>query len=106
MSLFLPEGLWGDARRLQDARQDVDPWDEMLSHVKGKIDSRPDGRGKEERVTTRDLMEHFLRLSAREMTDQVPRRLAYVMRRLGWQGPDVLWVEGKAMRGYRRDIGD
>jgi hypothetical protein len=103
VSLILPEGLWGEAKQLQDARQDVDPWDELLAHIKGKVDVRPDARGNEERITTRDLLEQHLAIKADRLTEQHPRRLAYVMRRLGWQGPVVLWVDGKAVRGYRRD---
>jgi putative DNA primase/helicase len=106
VSLILPEGLWGEAKQLQDARQDVDPWDELLAHIKGKVDVRPDARGNEERITTRDLLEQHLAIKADRLTEQHPRRLAYVMRRLGWQGPVVLWVDGKAVRGYRRDVGD
>jgi Virulence-associated protein E/Bifunctional DNA primase/polymerase, N-terminal/Primase C terminal 2 (PriCT-2) len=104
VSLFLPEALWGDAKKLQDARQDADPWDEMLSHIKGKVDIRPDGRGYEERITTRDLLEVHLGMKAERLTEQHPRRLAYCMRRLGWHGPDVLWVDNKSTRGYRRDV--
>ena len=100
--LFLPEALWGEAAAVQDSRRDHDAWDDLLAHVKGKIEPRPDGRGNEERVSTRDLLDIHLRLTAREVAGDVPKRLAYVMRRLGWQGPEVLWSDGKAVRGYRR----
>jgi virulence-associated protein E/bifunctional DNA primase/polymerase-like protein/primase-like protein len=102
--LFLPEALWGEARLLQDQRQDQDPWDELLAHVKGKIEPKPDGSGNEERITTRDLLDIHLRISADRLTDQTPKRLAYTMRRLGWHGPTVLWIERHAVRGYRRDV--
>ncbi len=103
--LWLPEVFWQDAAREQERRRDADPWDELLAHAKGKIEPRPDGRGNEERITTRDLMEHHLRIGAERLTDMVPKRLAYTMRRLGWQGPVTLWMDGRAVKGYRRDAG-
>ena len=97
-SLILPPALWGAATTLQDARRDHDPWDDTLEGTLGKLteDSR------EYRISTSELMNGRLKLPVEKQNDVTAKRLAYTMRRLGWDGPKV-YRDGKiTTRGYTR----
>jgi hypothetical protein len=85
-TLKLPEALWSTAAAEQDRRRDQDPWDEMLAGVKGF--DLPDGTGREERISTTELLTLHLRLSADKCNDAAAKRLGYCMVRLGWEKPD------------------
>lgn len=101
VSLTLPERLWGEAARVQAERLDHDPWETVLQSVRGK--EWPISNSQSEfRITTRDLLELHLRLEISKWSDLTAKRLAYAMRRLGWQGPVVFWDNGASHRGYRR----
>lgn len=101
-AIALPANLWDDARALQDARRDRDPWDDALEHIRGKeFPSAYEGE-KEWRISTRDLMDLCLRLPADRQTDVTAKRLAYAMRRLGWDGPRVYRDNDGTVRGYVR----
>jgi hypothetical protein len=105
--LKLPETLWSVAAIEQDKRRDPDPWDEMLANVKGTVCDSADGRGKEERISTTELLKVRLNLPADKCTDAAAKRLSYCMRRLGWEKPEdpirIPGVSGK-VRGFRRPV--
>jgi len=105
-SLTLPEILWGEAATEQDRRMEVDPWDEILAHVKGTICDRADGHSlrQEERVSNTELLKGTLGLTADKCTDAIAKRLAHCMTRLGWERPaDPIRIPGKGkVRGFRR----
>ena len=97
----LPENLWGVAADLQASRVDADPWDDILWNVTGRVFMGKSGQP-EERIATRDLLELKLNVASDRMGDTISKRLAFVMRRLGWQGP-VKMREGEVVRGYFRE---
>lgn len=106
-SLFLPPALWGAAAALQDARRDEDPWDDDLRgieerHLKGRTVLAPDTTGMEYRIATRDILDLVLRLPVERRTDVTAKRVAYSLRRLGWQGPKVLRGEHGSYRGWTK----
>lgn len=105
--LKLPETLWAAAAIEQERRRDHDPWDEILAaNVKGVICDTTDGTGREERVSTADVLKLYLNLPADKITDSAAKRLSFCMARLGWQKPpDPIHIPGKGTaRGYRRKL--
>jgi predicted P-loop ATPase len=99
MSLVLPESLWEEASRQQEARREQDPWEEELISVKGEIypvSSDAPGTGQEERISTKDLLWH-LRKDIANATDYDTKRIGHCMRRLGWTGPKLLRIRDKRM---------
>ena len=108
--LFLPEGLWTQAGLMQDARREADPWEDILAAIvpgdksrNAKLCQSPDGRGMEWRITTRDVLENVLLLPVEKLSDVTAKRVAHIMRRLGWEGPKVFRDSGELYKGYRRD---
>jgi hypothetical protein len=116
--LTIPEGLYGTAADQQEQRLMRDPWEDLLAGVRGK-DVNVDGTSFEERISSKDLLGlGHLGLHADRITDVVTKRLAAVMRRLGWQGPKKMKFEtevwdhpaGKqekksiALQGYWRPV--
>jgi len=95
-SIGLPKELWAVAGAEQDKRLLADPWDDILADKHGQV---IDG---EERVSSWALMRIHLEIGYDRMTDWQAKRLARVMRRLGWDGPKVIWVEGRSQKGYTR----
>ena len=89
-SLELPSHLWAAAANEQDLRRVADPWLDILSEVQG------------ERVASMDIMTRDLGLSRDRVSPVDAGRVASIMRRLGWDGPKMIRVEGKAVRGYER----
>ena len=100
VTTVLDSALWGAVGELQEARRDHDHWDDILRHVEGKIFHI--GDGSEYRISTRDLFELHLRVTADRISDGSAKRLCYAMRRLGWEGPKVIRLSDKTHRGYTR----
>jgi predicted P-loop ATPase len=94
-SLILPEELWPAAQVEQEARLEDDPWLELLSTVRGQ----PTGRL--ERVMTMDLLLK-LEISPERQQQYHLKRIAAVMRKLGWEGPNKFKMGGRVVRGYER----
>lgn len=99
--LFMRETLWGDVGALQDSRREHDPWDDLLDAVIGK--KHMNAYGDEYRITSRDLMELTLKLPAERQNEVAAKRLAFIMRRLGWDGPKSLKTDSGVIRGYTRE---
>ena len=95
-SIGLPKELWAVAGAEQDKRLLADPWDDILADKHGQV---IDG---EERVSSWALMRIHLEIGYDRMTDWQAKRLARVMRRLGWDGPKVIWIDGRSQKGYTR----
>jgi len=111
VSLMLPEALWGDAGEAQRERLDHDPWEDILSAVAGKTDNgkgkqflSPDGRALEARVLSQNLLQIFLSLPPEKWTDVTAKRVAFIMRRLGWDGPKVMREGEYRGRGFTRIV--
>lgn len=102
-SVMLGAELWGKAAELQASRVDQDPWDDLLADVVGKALVNGNGQP-EERISSRDLLELHLKIAADKQHDNLNKRLAYVMRRLKWEGPIVLRSDSGQFRGYSRPI--
>jgi hypothetical protein len=87
--------------RAEIAGQNTDPWQQTLGRVRGKVDF--DGL---ERVSTQALLD-TLEVPQRSRTASTCRRLAKVMRELGWSAVRVrdLTRGGykEQVRGYARD---
>jgi hypothetical protein len=95
--LNLPASLWSTAAIEQDKRRDHDPWDDMLAPVKGMLIEG------EERISTSDLFAIHLNIPADKRTDTNAKRLAFCMKRLGWEKPDnPLRIGADKVRGFRR----
>lgn len=104
-SLELPERLWAVARAEQEKRQEQDPWDDLLAGIKGEIcpsNDANDRDGCEERIASTQLLFSGLGLDASRTGDREAKRLAYCMRRLGWEGPKRMRIKGQLVRGYSR----
>lgn len=96
VSIVLRRELWNVARVEQEAREELDPWDDILAEVIGDIEQG------EERVTSRDLLGTVLGIHQSKLLDRDSKRLGKCMRRLGWEGPDAMRISGKIVKGYRR----
>jgi hypothetical protein len=68
----------------------LDPWVDILAGVGG------------DRIASRDLMALHIGITPDRMSTADTHRLAAVMRHLGWGGPKMLRLEGRAVRGYER----
>ena len=100
-SIQLPEELWATAASEQEARTQEDPWLDVLGKVTGEE------KGGFERVATETLFsEEFLGIPPSHRQSYHPKRIAIVMRKLGWDGPKKIRISGKAQRGYERPVGD
>ncbi len=106
VSLILSSQLWGDALSAQDARMVHDPWLDMLSGAQSRETYEvPDGTGRREwRLPTTELLSGRLGLATDRLTDATSKRLSYVMKQLGWNGPDKKWIDGKAVRAYTKKV--
>src|SRR5262249_52795066 len=101
--LVLPKELWTDARAAQDQRMEHDPWLDTLGDVQGT--PTEDGRTKEERISTVELLQPHLKLPPDKQTVAAENRLKHVMLQLGWNGPKQMRVgSGNPKRGYRRPL--
>jgi len=112
-SLVLDEALWGAAGEDQEARRVRDPWEAVLANLSVIPVTGPlagvgrlgrgivNVEGDEERVTTYDLLTYALQLQEVHMDIRHTKRLADVMRLLGWEAK-VFKSEGKSVRGYVR----
>ena len=113
--LVIPEALWPDAAAQQQARMELDPWEDVLAtkltrlqEKQTKIDGAfmlaADGSGNPEwRVSTDYLLATVLSLSKERQTNNHTKRLAGIMRSLGWARPESPIRLGKVVcRGFTR----
>ncbi len=94
-SVVLPQELWAVAAAEQEERLEDDPWQEKLATVRGKA------VGEEVRVPTFHLLTEVLGISIERLHNGHGKRLAALMRELGWE-PGKFKVAGKTMRGFCR----
>lgn len=93
-SLTLPPELWVAAAGVQEERMEEDLWVDALAGFAGSV------QGDMERVPTADLLME-LQIPRERWRGEIPKRLAAVMARLGWQ-PGKFRLHGKVLRGYER----
>ena len=115
--LTLPQELWGAAGEVQQARLTHDPWEDEIERKLARLreDKVKDGSywvdidnsgGREWRVASSYLLGEFvLGLAVDRQTNAVTKRLAEVMRTLGWSNPPTaIRVGSLVCRGYTKPI--
>ena len=114
-ALVIPESLWPDVEAEQEARMELDPWEDELAcemarltrwgtNVEGsfimgaEIDGSPEWR-----VATDYLLTDVLDLPRDRQNNNHTKRLAGIMRNLGWTSrKDAMWFGQKQKRGYSK----
>jgi hypothetical protein len=100
----LPPHLWGAAGAVQEARRETDPWEDLLARGKPEFQIQVASGGWEERSSSRYLLMGVLTLDAGKTNTPAGKRLATCMRKLGWSGPEKMWINGEEVRGYARSV--
>jgi predicted P-loop ATPase len=101
-SLTLPQELWPAAQEEQEARLEDDPWLDKLSHLSTGLVEEVNGF---QRISTAMLLGDVLSLPVERQQAFQTKRLANLMRKLGWQGPILQKMKnGQAHRGYQRPV--
>lgn len=103
-SLALPESFWGEARSAQESRQEEDPWHSALAKITMDKTYETLSGGQEWRLSTAALLTGHLQIPADRQHGFTTKRLAYVMRQLGWEGPKVMWLGEQSTRGYTKTV--
>ncbi len=94
-SIELPTELWDAAAVEQAARLEDDPWIDALENLNGKA------HVDEARLYTDDILAERLMIPQERRTQAHTKRLAAIMRKLGW-APAKFKIAGKTVRGYVR----
>jgi hypothetical protein len=97
-SIELKQELWKPASVEQEAREEHDPWDDVLVEAVGEVEQG------EERILSRDLLTTVLGIHQSRVLDRDSKRLGKCMRRLKWIGPEVIRIGNRRGSGYRRPI--
>ena len=113
--LVIPEKLWPDVAVQQEARMEIDPWEDELSGVlnrftakgiviEGSFAKGSDKNGDPEwRVATDYLLSNVLDLPKERQNNNHTKRLAGIMRRLGWVRSEEVIRFGKVVkRGFTK----
>ncbi len=94
-SISLPPELWEDAAREQAGRLEEDPWIDKLANLRGKA------YGDVVRLETQHILTDVLSVELRQQTQAHSKRLATLMRKLGWE-PKKFRLGTNVVRGYER----
>jgi len=94
-SVVLPQELWRDAAAEQEERLEDDPWLERLAVVRGTA------HGDKVRVSSSELLSHVFDIEAERQHSGHTKRLAALMRSLGW-ADDKFKVGRHTLRGFSR----
>ena len=97
--LTLPRELWGDVGAAQEERRQYDPWEDILTTVKGELHRAADGE--QEWIRAREVLLHLTITPDRATSDNY-RRIKRVMERLGWNHGKHYFGGDKQERGYWR----
>jgi predicted P-loop ATPase len=101
-SLMLPRELWSDAAEAQDERRQHDPWDDILTNVKGEFYSATDNpMAEQEWIKVTDLLMR-LDIKPDRASPEAYKRLKRVMTRLGWTKGRHYFDTLEQERGYWR----
>lgn len=110
--LVIAEALWPDAAVRQIARMEVDPWEDVIAKrlaqfqkgkikIEGFVQSTNALSDPEWRVSTDFLLTDVLNLPKERQSNNHTKRLAGIMRGLGWVRPDCVIRFGKTVgRGF------
>jgi predicted P-loop ATPase len=111
--LMLPEDLWAAAVVEQNARVEVDPWDDLLNGIRGTLfrcDALTTASGQRfppgdyEWLRSDDLMTSNLGIPRERINNGAYKRLRPVMVRLGWNEGRHYFGGDTQRRGYFRQI--
>lgn len=107
LPIALPEQLWGVARAVQEGREDRDPWQDALADMESlqcvKEAQSPDWPDAMElRINSRDVLDLVLKLPIERQTSVTAKRVAYLLRKLGWEGPRLLRTGDEVAKGWRK----
>ncbi len=98
-ALALPEELYDAAGWQQEARMAEDPWADTIRQW-----LRPTSYEGQLRVPTAHIYTAILEVPAERQTQAGSKRIADLMRRMGWHGPQLLrFASGTTARGYWRE---
>jgi hypothetical protein len=113
--LVIPQELWGDVEAQQQARMELDPWEDTLLPVLGRLTGRgtlvdgsfakgADANGDPEwKVSTDHLLTNVLMLPKERQNNNHTKRLAGIMRGLGWARSEGVLRFGKEVkRGFTK----
>jgi predicted P-loop ATPase len=121
--LVISEKLWPDAKVQQEARMEVDPWADAIEaalHIKmkhwppkvkgvwsGQFTLADDKNGNGQwRVSSDFLLVEVLELPKQRQSNNHTKRLAKVMRSLGWElNRETMRIGDKVLRGYFKPQG-
>jgi hypothetical protein len=121
--LVISEKLWPDAKVQQEARMEVDPWADAIEaalHIKmkhwppkvkgvwsGQFALADDKNGNRQwRVSSDFLLVEVLELPKQRQSNNHTKRLAKVMRSLGWElNRETMRIGDKVLRGYFKPQG-
>ncbi len=99
-SLVLPEHLWGEAAKRQEARRQHDPWEDLLANLE-KTKHVTLFEEREYRIWSRDIMgAAILDLPTAQQSNFMTKRIARIMRRFGWDGPKDIAINKAVYKGY------
>lgn len=96
--------LWGDVTALQASRQEDDPWQDILSAIAVKPVPASDGKGVELRISGKAIFEAWLQIPSDRQNAGMAKRVAFIMRRLGWDGPKPLREGTGVIKGYTKAV--
>jgi hypothetical protein len=96
--IVLRRDLWNAADIVQNAREEADPWDDLLVGVTGEIDINDNT----ERCSSADLLGTVIGIHASKQRDIDFKRLGRRMRKLGWRGPAAMRIGNELVRGYEK----
>ncbi|WP_424360784.1 VapE domain-containing protein [Methylocystis parvus] len=95
-SIILPEELWLVAAAEQEARLEEDPWQEKLADIPSTY---LHASGEFVRVSTFTLINDILKIPTEKQHQQHAKRLAGIMRKLGWRRTAAAQNEGLQCKG-------
>lgn len=119
-SIMLPESQWQAASIEQARRTMQEPWKELVQDIAAKVEHWNSTRsvledhdavtlgtvyennGERERVTSAFVLWKVCGVPPERQTPELQKRLGVAMRDNGWDGPDVMKIGGRAVRGYER----
>ena len=101
-SIGLSESLWDAARVMQEARREDDPWDIILEGLEAHHCTIED-HAEEWRISSKDLLVEVLQIPIDRQWSVTAKRLAYAMRRLGWDGPKPIKHGENVFKGYSKE---
>jgi hypothetical protein len=101
-TLFLAKELWPLAQLEQDARVEDDPWMDTLSQISLE---NCDLVGGYLRISSNKVLREVLEIPIDRQQQYLPKRIAGLMRKLGWDGPRLLKMkDGSTLRAYQRPV--